>query len=41
MAHDFEYTAYTDTWTHPDSGVTIHGEDMPDELIPACWRPHD
>ena len=38
---DFRYDAAADVWVHPDTGVIIFGEDMPPELIPVCWLPHD
>lgn len=38
---DFHYDPVTDRWVHPDTGVIIRGEDMPPELIPVCWLPHD
>lgn len=38
---DFRYDAAADVWVHPDTGVIILGEDMPPELIPVCWLPHD
>lgn len=31
---DFEHDYLPDTWTHPETGVMILGEDMPQELIP-------
>lgn len=31
---DFALDMLTDVWAHPETGVSILGEDMPQELIP-------
>jgi hypothetical protein len=32
---DFEHDAMWHTWVHPETGVTITCEQMPDELVPT------
>jgi hypothetical protein len=39
MTPDFELDHLPNTWIHPETGVTILGEDMPHELKP--WTPRE
>lgn len=34
MSPSFAYSLGTDLYEHPETGVVIFGEDMPEELLP-------
>lgn len=34
MSPDFRYDWLPNRYVHPETGVTINGEDMPPELLP-------